>query len=194
MTELRGFLLPSFVQSFKLAHDHKINARRLWWLIFACIALSMGIGLWNNVRLGYEYGGLTMQEWWARGNGAQAPARNAKELVGTLQDNFTLNWIATGFGALATWAMMAIRARFTWFPLHPVGYIMFTPFAITTLWFSIFGGWLLKVLITRFGGSSSYRALIPFFLGLILGEVSMMLFWLAIDGWQGRSNHFLMPN
>jgi hypothetical protein len=193
MTELRGFLLPSFVQSFKLAHDRKMDAKKLWWLIFACIGVSMAIGIWNNVRLGYEYGGLTMQEWWARGSGAQAPARNAKELVGTLEDNFVLNWTATFIGGAATWAMMIARSRFSWFPLHPVGYIMFTPFAITTLWFSIFLGWMVKVLVTRFGGTSTYRALTPFFLGLILGEVVMMLLWLAVDGWQGRVNHQLMP-
>jgi hypothetical protein len=78
MTELRGFLLPSFVQSFKMAADFKMDAKKLMRLIFACIIVSMAIGIWNNVRLGYEYGGLTMQEWWARGAGAQSPARNAK--------------------------------------------------------------------------------------------------------------------
>ena len=193
MTELRGFLLPSFIQSFKLADDRGISQRRLWWLIFACILVSMAIGIWNNVHLGYTYGGLTMQEWWARGNGAQAPAKNAKELVGTLEDNWTLNWGATGVGAVLTWLMMLARSRFSWFPLHPIGYVMFTPFAIQTMWFSIFLGWSVKVTVTRYGGSETYRKLTPAMLGLILGEVVMMLLWLAIDGWQGRSNHQLMP-
>ena len=96
-------------------------------------------------------------------------------------------------GAVLTWLMMLARSRFSWFPLHPIGYVMFTPFAIQTMWFSIFLGWSIKVTVTRYGGSETYRKLTPAMLGLILGEVVMMLFWLAIDGWQGRSNHQLMP-
>jgi hypothetical protein len=60
-------------------------------------------------------------------------------------------------------------------------------------WFSIFLGWLCKGLIMRFGGIDTYRKVTPAFLGLVLGDVSMMLFWLAIDGWQGRTGHQLMP-
>jgi hypothetical protein len=193
MTELRGFLLPSFVQGLKLAHDRRIEQRRLFVLIFAAILVSMSVGLWNNVRLGYEYGGLTLQEWWARGPGAQAPGRNAREFVAGVKDMFWLNWISTGVGGLVTYLIILARSRFTWFPLHPVGYIMFTPFAITTMWFSIFLGWFAKVMITRFGGTATYRAVTPLFLGLILGEVSMMLLWLVVDAWQGRTGHQLMP-
>jgi hypothetical protein len=60
-------------------------------------------------------------------------------------------------------------------------------------WFSIFLGWLAKTLIMRFGGAQSYRKMTPAFLGLAFGDVAMMLFWLAIDGWQGRMNHALLP-
>jgi hypothetical protein len=126
-----------------------------------------------------------------RGRAVSGP--QCEEFVGVLQDNFTLNWVAAFIGGLGTWGMMAARARFSWFPFHPVGYIMFTPFAITTLWFSIFLGWLIKSLVTRFGGTDSYRKLVPLFLGLVLGEVVMMLLWLGIDGWQERSGHLLMP-
>ena len=62
-----------------------------------------------------------------------------------------------------------------------------------TFWFSIFLGWLCKTLVMRFGGSPSYRQLVPGFLGLALGDVAMMLFWIIIDGWQGRVGHNLLP-
>lgn len=34
----------------------------------------------------------------------------------------------------------------------------------------------------------------PAFLELSLGDVTMMLFWLAVDGLNGRVGHLLMPN
>ena len=194
MTELRGFLLPSFVQSFKLAHDRKIAARPLMALITACIVVSFGVAIWTIVRMGYDYGGLTLQDWWAKGNGAQAPAKNAAQMISGAQEDLFLNWGWTAVGVGVTMLLITARARFSWFPLHPLGYIIFTPFAIVTLSFSIFLGWLAKTLIMKFGGTSSYRAALPGFLGLALGDITMMVFWVAVDGWQGRMGHYLTPN
>jgi hypothetical protein len=89
--------------------------------------------------------------------------------------------------------MMMARSRFLWFPLHPIGYLMCLTYPLNRLWFSIFLGWLGKTVISRFGGSDSYRNVRPLFLGLILGDLVMMLLWLAIDGWQGQLKHQLMP-
>jgi len=61
------------------------------------------------------------------------------------------------------------------------------------MWFSIFLGWLAKTLINRFGGNDAYQKLIPFFLGLVLGDVVMMLFWLAINVYTGLMTYNLMP-
>ena len=194
MTELRGFLLPSFVQSFKLAHDRKIAARPLMALISACILVSFGVAIYTIVSMGYQYGGLTLQEWWARGNGAQAPAKNAASLLKGAQEDLLLNWGWTAVGAFTTLLLITARARFSWFPLHPLGYIIFTPFAIVTLGFSIFLGWLAKTLILKFGGTGAYRAALPGFLGLALGDITMMIFWVSMDGWQGRMGHYLTPN
>lgn len=192
MTELRGFLMPSYLHAFKLAHDQKIPARPLLALISLCVALAFGVGVWTSLHLGYDNGGLSLQEWWARGAGAQAPARNAALFVRGIQDSFALNWAWSAVGFFVTCGLMAARARFAWFPLHPLGYIIFTPYAMVTLWFSIFLGWLIKSLILRFGGTQTYRSVTPFFLGLILGDVTMMIFWVCIDAWQGRTGHVLM--
>jgi hypothetical protein len=40
-------------------------------------------------------------------------------------------------------------------------------------------------------GTDSYRKLIPAFLGLALGDVAVMIFWLIVDGFTGRTNHSL---
>jgi hypothetical protein len=48
-------------------------------------------------------------------------------------------------------------------------------------------------LLGRFGGNEVVRNATPLFLGLILGDVMMMLFWLVIDAFMGRTNHLLMP-
>jgi hypothetical protein len=190
--DFRGNLMPSFVQAFKLAHDRRIAGRPLFALIFSIILVGMMIGFTMNVRLGYENGGLGLQGWLSNwgpsGMGSQVSA-----LSSGIQPISAGAWFWTGFGVFLTAGMMLLRSRFAWFPLHPIGYLMAQSYPIQVLWFSMFIGWSSKTLITRFGGTDSYRRTIPLFLGLALGDVAMMLFWLLIDGWQGRIGHQLMP-
>jgi hypothetical protein len=42
MTDMRAFLLPSFVQGFKLAHDRKIRMKPLLALIMAVVTIYAG--------------------------------------------------------------------------------------------------------------------------------------------------------
>src|SRR5581483_5834865 len=104
------------------------------------------------------------------------------------------NWFWLGVGMAATYLMMLARGRFLWFPLHPIGLLLCLTYPMHRFWFSILLGWLFKSVISRFGGSETYRKLAPGFLGLALGDVAMMLFWLAIDAWQGHHGHYLMPS
>ncbi len=192
MTDLRGFIMPSFMQGFKLASDRKIALRPLLILMMLCSLISLAIGIYMNVKLGYAQGGLSLDPWYA-GGASKAPAEASANLVKGVRDAsyFNLGWV--GLGVVLTYGMMLARSRFAWFPLHPIGFLLAHSYPINAIWFSIFLGWMAKVTITRFGGSDTYRKTTPLFLGLALGDVAMMLFWLIIDGWQGRVGHKLMP-
>jgi hypothetical protein len=192
MTDLRAFIMPSFIQSFKLAHDRKIQQKPLLALILAVTLITLVMSLWMNVRLGYQHGGLALDPWYA-GNGSQQPANNAGSLIQGIPTASWSNSVWVGVGGVLTYTMMLARSRFLWFPLHPLGLLMCLTYPMHMLWFSIFLGWLCKGLITRFGGSDTYRKTIPAFLGLALGDVAMMLLWLIVDGIAGRTGHQLMP-
>jgi hypothetical protein len=191
-TDLRAFLMPSFVQSLKLASDRKIEMRKMLALISVVILIGLGMGIWMNVRLGYEYGGLQLNSWFAQ-SGAQLPASYSSTLIHATQPVGWGNWFWLGIGVAETIAITAARNYFLWFPLHPIGLLMCLTYPMNQMWFSIFLGWLAKTLISRFGGNESYQKLIPFFLGLILGDVAMMLFWLAINVYTGVMKYNLMP-
>ncbi len=192
MTDLRAFILPSFIQSFKLAHDRGIRQKPLLLLIFAVTGITLSMSLWMNVRLGYQNGGLQLDPWFSQGAPKGAPSEVASMMSGA-RDVDWKNWIWLGVGGFGTYALMLARTRFLWFPLHPLGFLMSITYPMNRLWFSIFLGWMFKVSISRFGGSESYRKVTPAFLGLALGDVAMMLLWLIIDGYFGRTGHKLMP-
>lgn len=190
--DYRASLMPSFMQSFKLAHDQGINSRYLCLLIFGVIVVTFVMGVQMNVRLGYDNGGLQLQGWLNK-SGPEMAGRGAHDLSLPVNDVSWTNWFWTGFGMFVIYGIVFMRSRFLWFALHPLGYLMCLTYPMHTMWFSILLGWLCKVLITRFGGIDTYRKMTPGFLGLAFGDVSMMLFWLCIDGWQGRQGHQLMP-
>ncbi len=194
VNHMRGFIMPSFIHGFKLAHDHKISKRPLGLLIVATVVIAVIVSWLTTVNLGYRGGGALSfgLKWWAQ-EGPQNSVKFINMMAGSNKGSAPLAWFWLAFGGALTWGMMLMRSRFAWFPLHPIGYIMSLSYSASTFWFSIFLGWMFKGLITKFGGGDAYRKTIPLFLGLALGDVFMIFFWLIIDGWQGRVGHLLLP-
>ena len=190
----RAFSMPSFVQSFKLAYDHKIPGRPLLKLIFAVIFISFSMSCWMRIKMGYEQGALTMGSWFFVKVGSQFPGWFTSDLVNGVPSASWTNGAWMVVGATLTYAIMIARARLLWFPLHPIGLLLSLTWAMDQIWFSVFLGWMIKSLITRFGGVESSRKATPFFLGLALGDIAMILFWLAVDGSLGRMGHHLTPD
>ena len=191
--DFRASLMPSFVQSFKLAHDRGIAARPLLWLIGAVILVGMVVGFAMNVQMGYRGGGGLGLQGWLQFSGPRLAASNTYGITGTSVTPDPAAWVFMGVGIAVIAFTVLLRARFAWWPFHPLGYLMATSYPARAFWFSIFLGWLAKTLISRYGGSDSARRVLPFFLGLALGDVMMMLFWICVDGYFGRTGHQLMP-
>ncbi len=88
--------------------------------------------------------------------------------------------IGMGFGGLLVAGMTYMRTRFMWWPLHPAGYALGMNFGVEYFWSCTLIAWILKVLITRYGGHKTHQKALPFFYGLILGEFLVGAFWSAM--------------
>jgi hypothetical protein len=75
-----------------------------------------------------------------------------------------------GIGFTITAALEFASLRWAGWPLLPVGFVACHGAFMGNAWFSIFLGWLAKVLIVRFGGASLFLKAKPLFVGLIFGE------------------------
>ena len=87
--------------------------------------------------------------------------------------------MAIGFGA--TILLEVASLRWGAWPLLPVGYVASHGSFIANSWFSIFVGWLAKVLIVRFGGASLFNKAKPLFVGMIFGEALAAAVWLGVN-------------
>ena len=99
---------------------------------------------------------------------------------GGANDNHN-RWLHMTVGGGITAVLSVLRLRFANWPLHPVGYLLVYSYSMQKMWFSIFVGWLVKVVILNYGGASMYRTVKPLFMGLIIGEVGAAAFWLVVS-------------
>ena len=79
--------------------------------------------------------------------------------------------------------LMVAQHRWVWWPFHPLGFPVSGVFR--TMYFSLFVGWLLKMVTLRYGGLNLFVRMKPFFLGLILGEAVVAGTWVVIDYFTG---------
>jgi hypothetical protein len=87
-------------------------------------------------------------------------------------------------GLAGVTGILALRAR-TGLALHPIGFLGASTISGRTLWFSVLLGWACKALISRYGGMRGYRAALPLFLGLMLGDVLNAVVWIGIGALTG---------
>ena len=97
-----------------------------------------------------------------------------------------------GVGAAAMSALVFLKYRFAWWPLHPVGLAVASVWTIRRSAFSLFLAWGVKVVLLRVGGVRLYRRAAPFFLGLILGCFTAIALSQGIDAlWFYGRGHFI---
>jgi len=66
-------------------------------------------------------------------------------------------------------------------------------YPLRQLWFSLFLGWLVKAVVMRYVGPKGLVGLLPLFLGIAFGDITMMVVWLIVDAATGTHGHYLMP-
>jgi hypothetical protein len=100
---------------------------------------------------------------------------------------------AAVFGLLFALTIGALRQRLAWFPLHPLGYAVCGSWGMTQIWMAVMVGSLCKMLFLRIGGLSLYRRSVPFFLGLILGEMVIGGGWTLVGIALGAPTYDFWP-
>ncbi|MGQ9515605.1 MAG: DUF6785 family protein, partial [Thermoproteota archaeon] len=89
-------------------------------------------------------------------------------------------WIPNMFaGIIIVGGLYILHARFVWFPLEPVGFILGTSYMsmLWGIWFPFLIAWVLKTLLLRFGGTKAYENFgVPVASGFIMGYMLIVLF------------------
>ena len=189
-THTRTLIMPSMANGLKLADTAGIrNQRWLTGAIGLAILCSLASSIYTVMYLAYEYGGINLN-WQFFGVLQQNRFSYYATTIASTSEPAG-RWFFFGLGAAIMWALMFLRQKFIWWPLHFIGFPVGASAPLLTAWFSIFLAWMIKGLILKYGGIDIYRKMLPFFLGLILGEFVSAGLWVIIDGLTGITGHII---
>ena len=171
--DLKTFIAPAMANSIKIRDDLKMRRGRFHLAILLAILLSMAAALGFHLMLGYNRGADAMSNWFYTGfpRGLFDRISNMTKTTPVDATHCSL-WMA--FGAVLMAALLYGRRLFFWLP-HPIGLIMLVNPIMRIYWFSIFLGWLAKSLVTKYGTKDTYRHVRKLFIGLIVGELAVVI-------------------
>jgi hypothetical protein len=175
--ELRDNPMPYQLEAMKMGHASGVEARRLLVALLLAAALGAIAAFWANLHIYYHYGAATANARPAVPLEGHIPYRSMRSWTDSpeLPDDTFASGMSVGFGVVALLGLA--RQRFAAWPLHPLGYALANTNSMDYMWLPFLMGWALKSVMLRYGGMRLYRAALPFFLGLILGDYVVPAFW-----------------
>ena len=162
----RAHPMPHQLEALKLAHQTRFNASHLLWVLALAIFVGALSAAWGHLHLSYQVGLEQARSWYARA----AFNRLAGWLYNPSDVNISGVFYTAG-GFLFAVGLLLLRWRFIQWPLHPVGYVVSSWWTFTGLWFPLLISWTVKRVLLSTGGVRLYRRAIPFFIGLVIGDV-----------------------
>jgi len=185
-------LMPLAANAIKLGQSENIAPNRLSrWMVVA-VLLALVTGVLGTITVQYTYG-VAGRYGWADSVAKQPFSmlqRNLQKLPPDPGEGESFSFAAiapsnkflssAAIGLVLVTVLSILRLRYTWWPIHPVLFLVWGTFPGYILGASFLLGWLIKTGVTTFGGGKSYRSARPFFIGLIAGEFAAAIFWVLV--------------
>jgi hypothetical protein len=191
--DYRCVAMPHQLEAMKLAQGARMNNRHVARVILLATVIG-ALASWAAVlTCYYQYGAATAQVNSWRTDMGKVPWNTLRDWMDNPLKADAPRMQAVGVGGLVTAGLVALRARFTWWPFHPVGYAVAGTFTMPWLWFPTLLGWLAKLIVIRYGGMKGFRKGLPFFIGLILGDYVTGSLWAIYGSVTGVTTYRAFP-
>jgi hypothetical protein len=175
--DVREAIMPSVLNGFRMAEQSGVSTRKLSRAIGMALVFALFVTIPAFLMTFYKLGALVVDR---NGTLTGLPREFFTELASRLENPSHASatayiWMAVGAAAVAVTSWL--RLTFVWWPIHPLGLVMGTSYATRYMWFSLFLGWLFRMVTVRYAGLSGYMRLRPLFMGIIMGDVLGAVLW-----------------
>ena len=192
-------LMPYLINGFKIAEKLKLKAGRvavattsmyvvgILLAVFVVLVVSYDFG----TPVGYHYSYYRVPTMAYR---AAEPKLMRLKAVDKLEESEALSGLqrlramrpeplflwAAGSGFLLVLVFSLLRLRLSWWPLHPVLFLIWATYPLSAMSNSFLLGWAVKKSSQKFGGNQVVQKLKPLAIGVIAGEISGALVFMVI--------------
>jgi len=191
-------LITYLVNGFKMCENLRVKPSRLARPVVAtftiCVLLAVIVVLWANYNFGFRRSRWGFDRVPTMAFRPAAQAATNLSLQGKLQESNSLSALqrlaairperkflySAGAGFAMVLLCGALRLRLSWWPLHPVIFMVWATAPMAAFNWSFLLGWMLKTAITRIGGHKTYQRAKPLMVGVIAGDVIGALVFMAV--------------
>jgi hypothetical protein len=191
----REALMPFMANALEVLEGRRVRLGGAALLCVAALLLGLAVAIPVTLYIKYDLGSATGDSWStitvprgpfdsavlirqklsSQGVDPAAPPARGLEWFRELSPNPTcMTMTAVGFVLVLVCTMA--RLRCPWWPLHPLLFVAWAATPLRLMGPSYLVGWVVKSLITKYGGSGLYNRLKPAMIGLIAGELLGALF------------------
>jgi hypothetical protein len=176
-----SMLGPAAIHAFRIADVFERRRRWLLPAMGAALVAAIAAASWTCLYQAYSGSALNYSNVWAAIDNPRDAFELAHQMITRPDQGTVVRWVPLGLGIGLTGAVMALRARFYWWPVHPVGLLAFASFGLDRMWLSFFLGWLVKVSVLKFGSGGMLRAGRRYFVGFIIAEFFLNGAWSLVS-------------
>lgn len=209
MVDPREAFMPFLVNILRVSDRKKVKLPAMSGAIVAALVVGLLFCTWLTISLQYRYGAPMNDAWAAKavpqmpfdtvvrdhqrleaqGTAEQAEAISGFSRFTAANPQETSFILFFGIGMTLVLVCAVGRLRWTWWPLHPVAFLVWASMPAYAFAWSFLIGWAIKASVMKYGGGNVYQSLKPLMVGLIAGELVALLIptvismlWFAVFG------------
>lgn len=176
-SDYRDAVPVQLLTGLKFQTEAGVPRRQMLWSVVVATGVGLVSSLWVHLHIYYTYGAATAKvRSWYTSVGTIA----YRKLAGWTNYPTDRDWWGLGgyaAGALTVMGLGFARQQMPTLALHPVGYAIANTPSMDYLWMPFLIAWALKAVILRYSGIKTYRMLVPFALGGVLGDFAIPALW-----------------
>lgn len=187
--DLLTFMMAPTAHAIRVAHDSEAGRRGPYFgALLGAMVLSLVVSVVTMISLGHEHGAANLHQQYFN-TFAKLPADITSQKLQNPAPPNVGGFLWTGVGMAVMGLLTLATYRLSWWPLHPLGYMVSPAWIMNSLWFPFFVAWAVKSLVIRLGGLRAFDRSRPATYGVILGQIVVAGFWLIIDILTGTTDN-----